>query len=64
MARTRREFIKTTAAAGAMFGAVGEPKIGLIVSQKSRPLDKASLALSAKVSISTFFSELRARKRI
>ena len=64
MARTRREFIKTTAAAGAMFGAVGEPQIGLIVSQKSRPLDKASLALSAEVSISTFFSELRALKCI
>jgi hypothetical protein len=31
MARIRREFIKTTAAAGAMFGAVGEPKIGLII---------------------------------
>ena len=43
MARTRREFIKTTAAAGAMFGPVGEPQIGLIVSQKSRPLGKASL---------------------
>jgi hypothetical protein len=64
MARTRREFIKTTAAAGAMFGAVGEPQIGLIVSQKSRPLGKASLALSAEVSISTLFSELRALKRI
>src|SRR5579885_1427252 len=27
MARTRREFIKTTAAAGAMFGSVGTPRL-------------------------------------
>lgn len=36
--------------------------IGLIVSQKSRPLDKAPPALSTELSISILFSELRALK--
>ena len=60
MARTRREFIKTTAAAGAMFGALGEPQIP----RNHAPRVRRPSALSAEVSISTFFSELRALKRI